>query len=186
LSAALDAVVLRGLERDRDRRWQDLARFREALLPFVSTPLVLGDLPLRVTAYLADMLLCGAAHWAIISVAVEATPRDPHEAFSFLVHYVLTIIVLKRLMCLVYFSVLEGIWGATLGKRFMRLRVRLVAGGGPPGFVPALIRALVFFAVTNLPGDVVTVLLFSLLPAETAALYEPVTFVISGLGYVAL
>jgi hypothetical protein len=187
LSPALDAVVLRGLERDRDRRWQDLARFREALLPFVSTPLVLGDLPLRVTAYLADIMLCSAAHWAIISsVALEATPHDPRQAFTFLVRYVCMVLVLKRLMCVAYFSVLEGIWGATLGKRLMRLRVRLVAGGGPPGFVPAFIRALVFFAVTNVPGDVTTVLLFSMLPTKMAALYEPVTLVISALGYVAL
>src|SRR5262249_57395958 len=36
LPPGLDRVVLRGLERDRGRRWRDLEEFRTALLPYLS------------------------------------------------------------------------------------------------------------------------------------------------------
>src|SRR5262249_15746535 len=42
LSPALDAVVLRGLERDRKRRWRDLDGFAQALRPFLPGRLSLG------------------------------------------------------------------------------------------------------------------------------------------------
>jgi hypothetical protein len=44
LPAALDRVVLRGLERAREHRWHDLEAFRQALLPFLPRPRTLGGL----------------------------------------------------------------------------------------------------------------------------------------------
>jgi hypothetical protein len=42
--AALDRVILRGLERDRERRWQDLEELRQALLPFLRGRLLFGGM----------------------------------------------------------------------------------------------------------------------------------------------
>jgi hypothetical protein len=42
--AALDRVILRGLERDREHRWQDLEELRQALLPFLRGRLLFGGM----------------------------------------------------------------------------------------------------------------------------------------------
>src|SRR5207248_2998974 len=54
--AGLDRVVLRGLERDRSRRWRDLEEFRTALLPFVPSRLSISGVSLRFAAFLIDFL----------------------------------------------------------------------------------------------------------------------------------
>jgi len=46
---------------------------------------------------------------------------------------------LAAFLCSLYFVVLEGRWGATLGKLAMRLRV-VDGRGRPPGYLPALVR----------------------------------------------
>jgi serine/threonine protein kinase len=49
LPAALDQVVLRGLQRDRERRWKSMDEFRTALLPFAPRQRSLGA---RLLAFL--------------------------------------------------------------------------------------------------------------------------------------
>src|SRR5439155_2777083 len=56
LPPALEEVVLRGLERARERRFPDLAALREALLPFLPGQMTIAGLGLRVGAYLLDTL----------------------------------------------------------------------------------------------------------------------------------
>ena len=55
--SALEQVVMRGLERDRRRRYRDLEEFREALAPFLPGRVVWGRFGLRVAAYGLDFLL---------------------------------------------------------------------------------------------------------------------------------
>src|SRR5262249_45075281 len=62
LSPALDAAVLRGLERDRKRRWRDLDEFAEALRPFLPGRLSLAGLGVRFGALALDYLILG---WVI-------------------------------------------------------------------------------------------------------------------------
>src|SRR5437763_13204171 len=57
LSPALERVVLRGLERDRARRYPDLEAFRQALVGLVPEPLSSEGMAKRVFAYLIDVLL---------------------------------------------------------------------------------------------------------------------------------
>lgn len=47
-------------------------------------------------------------------------------------------------------------------------------------------RALTFYALTALPGDVVTALLFGLLPTRRAVLYEPLALAVRAAGYLAV
>ena len=54
--SALDQVVMRGLDRDRKRRYRDLEEFREALAPFLPGRVVLGRFGLRAAAYAFDFL----------------------------------------------------------------------------------------------------------------------------------
>ena len=48
---------MRGLERDRKRRYRDLEEFREALAPFLPGRVVLGRFGLRAAAYAFDFLV---------------------------------------------------------------------------------------------------------------------------------
>lgn len=184
LPAALDAAVLRGLERDRDRRWPDLLRLRNALLPFVSSRLRLADLALRVSAYLADFLLLLAAHAVFLSVLVASAPTGVTEAVKMVIYGRFTPLNLGvRLAAFVlYFGILEGFLGTTLGKQLTGLRVSRVPGGGPPGVWWAPARASIFYALTNFPGGVFTGLLFGLVPAREAVIYEPLSLAADLLG----
>src|SRR5207249_7069299 len=52
ISPALDRVLLRGLERTKERRWRNLDEFRAALLPFVPGRLGIGSMGIRFGAFL--------------------------------------------------------------------------------------------------------------------------------------
>src|SRR5205807_2020909 len=57
LPRALDKVILRGLERDRKRRWRSLDEFRQALLAFLPAEPSVGGLGLRFGAIFVDKML---------------------------------------------------------------------------------------------------------------------------------
>jgi hypothetical protein len=191
LPAALEGVVLRGLERDRDRRWQDLGRLREALLPFVPGELGISDLALRAGAYLADALLLFAIESLLVSPVLAALGAPVRQGAAGLVfrrlgQFAPWLIAVQRLLFLGYFSLSEGLWGASPAKRLAGLRVSLVNEGGPPGVQRAAIRAAAFYALTALPGDLVTAALFGFLPIRQAVLYEPLALAVRAAGYLAL
>ena len=192
LPAALESAILRGLERDRDRRWHDLGRFRDALLPFVPGELGLSDLALRAGAYCGDVLalfaiesLLLAPFLASLGVAAEA-PGGVGLVFRRIGVATPWLIAAQRLLFLGYFTLFEGVWGASPAKRLAGLRVSLVEDGGPPGVKAAALRTLGFYALTALPGDVVTAFLFGFLPTRQAMLYQPLALAVQSAGYLAL
>jgi hypothetical protein len=144
LSPALDRVVLRGLERDRPRRWRDLDEFRAALLPFAPGRLSIGGVGLRFGAYLIDALLV-----APVSILPGALMLMGPDA---LVWRITTVLVLAALF--LYFALQEGLWGCTPGKRWLRLRVCTTRGGDAPGLPRALLRTATYFLLMGLPGQV--------------------------------
>lgn len=160
LPPALESAVLRGLARDRDYRFKDLGRFREALLPFVSEGLRLPDLALRISAFFVDWLLLAALGLLHFGLFTRGTVEGPKFVAALLGW---------RLLCVLYFGVIEGIWGASLGKRLTGLRVSGPPGSGPPGLAPGMARALVFCLLLGLPADATTMGLIPLLPARRGA-----------------
>jgi hypothetical protein len=155
VSAALERVVLRGLERHRDRRWPDLESFRNALLPFVPAELSIAGMGLRMAAYAIDY----APFWLlskllglglVLVVGLNAgwqggpLPASPGMVIALLASLGI------EWSRYVYYLVLEAVWGCSLGKRVLGLRVCTVTGSGPPGWRPALLRTLVFFALNGL------------------------------------
>ncbi len=149
LSPALDAVVLRGLERERARRWRNLAEFRAALLPFLPAVLPIATLGIRFVAYLLDGLLL-LLTYAILAIVLgrvivrtvpanfETTVAPPQEK------------ELALVVDVAYFVLLEGLWGASLGKRMLRLRVRRASTNSHPGLGRVLLRTIVFFILVEL------------------------------------
>jgi uncharacterized RDD family membrane protein YckC len=149
LDPVLDAVVLRGLERDRGRRWRSLAEFKAALLPFLPAPLPFATLGIRFVAYLLDslILLLIYAILAIVlgKVAVHAGPARFETTMGTPPEQGLPLTV-----DVIYFVLLEGLWGASLGKRLLRLRVRRASTNARPGLGRVLLRTLVYIALLEL------------------------------------
>ena len=117
LPPALDDVVLRGLERDRLRRWRDLDEFRVALLPFLPGWQEAAGLGVRFGAYLIDYLLIQTAGFFVglawlLLLGEAATKAGPWQ------------LALSVQPWILFFAVPESIWGCSVGKFALSLRVR--------------------------------------------------------------
>ena len=148
----LDQVVLRGLEKDRERRWRNLEEFKTALLPFVRRDLVLsGVLALRFGAYLLDLFLYVVTFW-VVFLAVSLADPDIIQMFWDPVYAIAPswYQALGLLITLMYFAIPEGLWGRTPGKWLLSLRVTRASGTDPPGLGRALVRVGVFELLINL------------------------------------
>lgn len=144
LPKSLDKVVMRGLERDRRRRWKDVDELRRALVPFLPGRPSVGGLGLRFGAYLLDTLVVSfagiAAGFVIRFAGGYTNPVTP------IVLGVLCGIAIN----LGYFGLLEGLLGWSLAKRLLRLRVGTVAGVQPPGVGRAVLRIAILYLIINL------------------------------------
>lgn len=141
VSRALERVVFRGLERDRDRRWQSLDDLREALvdlLPSRQTParpraiagaFLLDFLILILMVMIPLEVLHSVLQWPHVIVAGKYV--DP-------VGWALTI---------AYFATFEGLIGRAPGKWLLGLRVSRVGQTGPPGLERGWVRAAAFALV---------------------------------------
>jgi uncharacterized RDD family membrane protein YckC len=137
----LERVVARCLAKEPGGRYADYPALRNALLPFSSREPEPASMLVRASAgwidyliaflppYVALMFLVGAEE-LLVRPLVDRTLVSAR-------YYVL-------LFCcgFLYFSVVEGIWGAGLGKWLKGLRV-VRANGRPPGFGRALTRILI-------------------------------------------
>jgi hypothetical protein len=133
---ALDDIVRRGLERDRERRWPDLEAFRQALLTLVPEPLTLSGMGRRVAAGLVDSLLVAGlvpvAVWMLDALGV------PIASGALPVALALGVVWIGA-----YFLLLEITLGCSLGKGLLRLRVATL-GADPPAGGQILQRTAVF------------------------------------------
>jgi hypothetical protein len=149
----LDRVLLRGLERDPERRLQSLEDFRVALLPFSPQWSSAGTPGWRVAAHLIDgvlflLLLIGFGVGAYAVLQGWAGGMGEEEAQ-------LLLGIGGNGLWILYFALLEGIWGWSPGKLLLGLRVCTPGASDPPGLVRALVRSVVFFAIVALPSIVV-------------------------------
>lgn len=147
VSPALDRVILRGLERDRSRRWRDLAQFREALLPFAPGHLSIGGLGIRFGAYILDWIILYllSLPWTFLVLSDLEFMTDPSHAVPkpwFLLAGTAT--------AWLYYGVPEGLWGCAVGKWLLRLRVRKKNGVDPPGIARATLRAMIYHGCFSL------------------------------------
>ncbi len=151
---ALEAVVLKGLERDRGRRWRDLREFHEALLPFVPERVDIGSIGLRIGAYLVDLSLFFSAVWAALAVIFLQHGGKVLETLAFRERHGPAIEAIGLTVWVGYFAVLEGLLGSSLGKWLTGLSVSRTETGEPPGLRRTLGRTLTFVSLAGL-GTVV-------------------------------
>jgi hypothetical protein len=132
VAPALERVILRGLERDRERRWSDLEAFRQALVTLAPPPLQAGDQSVRLLAYVSDHVLLRLAGAAALLLLGDLIGQ-----------------VIFAVLFLLYFVLLEGLSGASLGKRLLRLRVCALASADLPSLPRILGRTMLFFLLVN-------------------------------------
>jgi hypothetical protein len=154
IPAGLERVVLRGLERQPERRYRDLEGLRRALLPFAPAgELSIGGMGRRLLAVFIDTVIVTlpflVAQW--LAEAWLAHVRGPQAAQQFFSgHSYLLINVLTGFAGL-YFGVLEGLWGCSVGKRLLGLRVYRSSRDALAGLWRSMLRAAVFVGLLRLP-----------------------------------
>jgi hypothetical protein len=141
ISEELDAVVLRGLERQCEDRWPNLAEFREALRTFLPGQLSIGGMGMRFGAYAIDMLGLQIVQ-GILAWALSHLLRTPAQQ-------IWSVLLMAGLLKVVYFGVCEGIWGWSAGKLLVRLRVRRPTGNQRPGLMRSFTRVVVLYLWLN-------------------------------------
>lgn len=150
---ALEAVIQKGLERDRSRRWRSLREFHDALLPFVPERVNIAAIGLRVGAYLLDLLLFYMTAWAFFALALLYYRGRFLHTVAFFDNHSLAIQAGEAAAWIAYFAIAEGCFGASLGKWVAGLRVSRDDGGSPPGLVRGVARILCFALLMGLGAD---------------------------------
>lgn len=130
--AGLQRAILRLLANSREKRYQSYEAARAALRPFSSRGLAAAALDRRFGAIAIDVGLLYVVDEALISAGL-------HISGSLAT-------VLVSALFVAYFTLTEGLWSASLGKRLMGLRVTTVSGA-PPTVARVALRALVFWAL---------------------------------------
>ena len=141
LPRGLARILRRAMAKDPGKRYRDYASFRAALLPFSSRGLTPAGLPQRLLAYLIDVAILFPLTAALMYARGLWTLRSTTE------------LILLSLFGppLYYFALTEGLWGRTLGKRFVGLCVTTPAGSlisAPRAWG----RALLFHTILTVGG----------------------------------
>jgi eukaryotic-like serine/threonine-protein kinase len=142
IPAALEQVVLRGLERQRERRFASLDELREALLPLLSSNLTIAGLGLRIGAYLLDAF----PFWifgeivGVWNFQLHALPNMPAYLANCLCFFL-------------YLWLAEGLWGQSLGKWLVGMRVTRANSPEPGGLGRVFVRTAVLFLLYGMWSD---------------------------------
>ncbi|MBX6316074.1 MAG: protein kinase, partial [Isosphaeraceae bacterium] len=153
IPAELDRVLLKGLERSRERRWPDLAALRDALIPFAPGRLAMGGVGLRLTAFLIDVHLLKFLILTVIGLVRFAASGGRWWGWLAASHPL--IVGLDVAIYLISFGLIESLWGCSPGKWLVRLRVR-GQGAGKPDLPTMGKRVLIFYGISALPWEVLS------------------------------
>ena len=141
----LERVVARCLAKEPEGRYADYTALRNALLPFSSKepePASMTGPCVSRLDRLLDRLLPPYVTLMFLVGAEELLVRPLVERTLYSARYYIALFSFGFL----YFSIVEGIWGAGLGKWLKGLRV-VRTNGRPPGIGRALIRISFPFSV---------------------------------------
>ena len=141
LSLDLDRIVQRGLEKEPRQRYQSYDDLRRALLPHSSQGFTPASLHARLLASIADQALYSLPF-------VLAMPYAFAPSNDLLSRQESANLIIESVTGLIYFGVLEGTWGASLGKWLLGIRV--TSGQQPIALPQALQRVSIWIAATIL------------------------------------
>lgn len=146
----LSRVIHQTLEKDPARRPENLEELRQLLLPFSTRGATPADPGRRMAAFFVDLLLISiliAFASQILGMLASAIPlKDFQQVFFINIFFTFFASV-------AYFAIQESIWGTTVGKWLMGMRV-IADGNRPPGLMPAVIRATLIVGLSSLANTV--------------------------------
>ncbi len=141
LPPGLQQAAARCLAKEPEDRYTDYSALRNALLPFNSRKPEPASMNVRGSAGWIDYLIAFLPIYILLMLLVgnkEFHFRLFIDRTFYSARYYITFLSFGFL----YFSIVEGIWGAGLGKRLKGLIV-VRRNGRPPGMGRALIRILI-------------------------------------------
>jgi hypothetical protein len=144
----LGKVILRCLAKQPAQRFRNYEELRLALLPFTSTAPVPAGLGLRFLAFFLDGMLALAVVMAGVMASIT---RITAAANGITVRGVMWFGISFYLIPILIFVIPEWLWGATLGKAMLGLRV-VGLKRKSPGVFRALLRSVIVIAAFALGG----------------------------------
>ncbi|MHC4113172.1 MAG: protein kinase domain-containing protein [Planctomycetota bacterium] len=155
----LERVVARCLAKEPDGRYTDYTALRNALLPFSSKEPEPASMNIRGSAGWIDFLIAFLVPYVALMLSVggeKLTTWPIYERSLYSARYYIALWSFGFL----YFSIVEGIWGAGLGKYLKGVRV-VRSNGRPPGFARALIRILIPIGIIEVIRNPLNMILIS-------------------------
>jgi uncharacterized RDD family membrane protein YckC len=157
LPAGLERVIQRGLQKKPSARFPDYAALRGELAPFGSTAPFAATLTRRVGASVLDNLLISGLPGACAGFLDAMQRRKGLQPIATQHFDPLSLALLG--VSLLYYTLLEGLQGASLGKKILGLRV-VGPDRGVPGLWRAFIRTCIFIAGSDLISPAVSLALW--------------------------
>jgi len=156
----LDRVVARCLAKEPGQRFADYAALRSALLPFSSREPEPASMKLRASSGWMDFLIAFLVPYVplMLLAGAERFHIRPFMEPSF---HSFRYYLVWLCFGLLYFGIVEGIWGGGPGKRLKGLRV-VTTNGRRPGVLRALLRIMVIMGCIELVRFPVLIALFSM------------------------
>ena len=161
VSRGLAAIVAKCLAKTPAERYSSYAALREALEPFGAARVTAAPIVRRLTAGILDTWLVGLSVIPV-NLLLQLRPIFEHRADGYIVAAVLIA------TGVLYYGVLEGRWGAGVGKALLGLRV-VDEHQVNPGFKRAALRALAFEGPLQLFKQIVATLALLTSPAAPAS-----------------
>ena len=137
----LARIVQQTLEKDPNKRQENLVALRSALLPFSTRGASEADLGRRMAAYFIDSIICTCLAVMVVQFTTTLTMLSgffTEQGGYSTINLINLFIQFGTLLC--YFAIPECRFGRTLGKWMMGMRV-IDQRNETPGLFPALIRA---------------------------------------------
>lgn len=135
----LEQVVLRGLARDRSKRYLTFQEFRDDLVQAIAQRDRVATLPRRALAYIIDSFFVSMME-SLIAIIWFANGWSELEIQSHMNLF-------GALLLGGYLLAFESLFGTTIGKRLLGLRVVDPELGARPKFLSCLLRTVVFLLV---------------------------------------
>ena len=170
LPRKLAQIVARCLAKAPAERFETYAALRAALEPFGSARVVPAPLWRRAAAGVIDNYLTGLplVPLVMLSSLQPLSPSHPLDALAASI-----VLVASRV---IYYGLLEGVWGAGLGKAMMGLRV-VDAEHVTPGVSRAAFRALLFAILLAIIEQAISQPIVRRVPEISIGLLDSVTAV---------